>query len=701
MMVLRRIRRRSVHGRVGATGVRRPARRLYPAVWIAALLIASSVVLAAPAGATARPARSTLATTSSAATTYPGCTTSGAGGGLTKTCGTTMQFCAQADPSNTEAGPLGAGTYGAAKNGSLGNIFACGPMPGPGDGPADKPFDDDGFQCVELANRFLWDLWHKLPISDDTPGVSNLDGETFVQNVVNAGEAQQSQVIENGTAGQPYLPGDIISFSGNSQDPPGHVAVVIKSGYAPSDGGNYTITIEQENATATPGQGTQVLTVGAPSHVPSGMHWTSEPAWTLEPPRTLTGGLSDVSPTEFLALNVPSLLTGAEDIGVGNGTSCTTLVGGRVVCWGQNAYGALGDGSTGSAGPHTSSCSGSYPCATVPTQVTGLTDATSVASGGVSGCALRSTGTIVCWGDTTLGELGNGTTSGSASCFENGSDSCDVAPVAVQGISNASQVSVGRISACAVLKDGTIWCWGDNTVGELGDGAIGGISDVPVEVVGIADATSVSVADEYACATLSTGEVNCWGWDDGGQLGDGGTESESGSPVTVAGISNAQSVSAGEGDSACAVLVGGAIDCWGQNQLGELGIDSLTPGYTDTPLQVSGSLNATQVAAGDIFACALTVQSTADCWGRDDVGQLGLGTLKSSSPDCGVSCSLAPSAVVKLKGATAISANDPACALLATGSVDCWGDGELGGLGDGKTVNSDVPVAVLAPRTAS
>ena len=164
-----------------------------------------------------------------------------------------------------------------AANGSLYGIYACGPMPRSnatgdfGDPPfqywdgQSGPGNWAGFQCVELANRFLWDLWHKAPVNDSSPGSGgNLTGANFATTVA---KTYDVALDKNGTAGEPYLPGDIVSFNGDGGF--GHVGVIVSSSYssASSSTGDYWVTVEDENATGTisasqpQGLGTQAVQV--------------------------------------------------------------------------------------------------------------------------------------------------------------------------------------------------------------------------------------------------------------------------------------------------------------------------------------------------------------------------------------------------------------------------------------------------------
>jgi alpha-tubulin suppressor-like RCC1 family protein len=175
-------------------------------------------------------------------------------------------------------------------------------------------------------------------------------------------------------------------------------------------------------------------------------------------------------------------ITTATAISVGERHACALLSGGSVECWGDNASGELGDGTA--TGPST--CTNSSPCATTPVVVSGITNATAISAGFDAGldetCALLSGGSVDCWGANASGELGDGTSTGPSTCF-NGA-SCSTTPVAVSGITNATGVSVGGAHACALLFGGSVECWGDNSVGELGDGDTNS-SDLPVRMSGL------------------------------------------------------------------------------------------------------------------------------------------------------------------------------------------------------------------------
>ena len=354
--------------------------------------------------------------------------------------------------------------------------------------------------------------------------------------------------------------------------------------------------------------------------------------------------------------------------------SCARLPDGKVVCWGRDDHGELGNGATASS--------------SVPVEVSVLTKTTAISAGGGyyryygdHSCALIPSGTIECWGYNDDGELGNGTQADSNT------------PVTVSGIANATQVAAGDFGTCALLTDGTVDCWGYNSSGELGDGSMQhghaasdgfDVSPIPVQVTGITNATQLSSGAGHVCALLSGGSVSCWGDNSYGEVGDGTTENRS-APVQVDGITNAIQVSAGGWSHSCVLLSGGTVECWGYNNHGELGNGTTTE--SDTPVLVSSITNATEISAGAYQTCALLSNGKVECWGRNDHGQLGNGTTADSST---------PVEVRDIKNATQISSGGGhTCAVLSSGKVECWGYNNNGQLGDGTTTNSSTPVSVV------
>jgi alpha-tubulin suppressor-like RCC1 family protein len=278
----------------------------------------------------------------------------------------------------------------------------------------------------------------------------------------------------------------------------------------------------------------------------------------------------------------------------------------------------------------------------------------------------------------------------------------------VTGLEGAKAISAGYDHACAVLSDGSVRCWGSDQVGQLGDGVdlagSPGSSTRSTTVVGLHGAAiAISAGEEFTCAVLASGDVDCWGGDFNGELGDAATTNRS-TPIKVPGVENAIAIGAGI-YQACAVLASGEAVCWGDNMEGELGT-SPCPGpigmthYCPTPATpVPGIVGAAGVVAGNLAACAWMSDGSAQCWGSNFGGYLGNGggdVANTWGPD-------APGAVVGVKGAISVTMGlDHACALTESGSVMCWGENHGGQIGNGSGVDAYAPVEVpaLAGMTA-
>jgi alpha-tubulin suppressor-like RCC1 family protein len=264
------------------------------------------------------------------------------------------------------------------------------------------------------------------------------------------------------------------------------------------------------------------------------------------------------------------------------------------------------------------------------------------------------------------------------------------------GLTAVRALAAGEDQTCALVGAGGVDCWGSNVYGQLGDGTSRGpqscngdpCSSTPVAVRGIAGASAIAVGDGESCALLAGGRVDCWGSNVHGQLGDGTSrgpqscdgEPCSSTPVAVEGIAGASAVAVGGGEG-CALVAGGKVDCWGSNVHGQLG-DGTSRGpqscdgepCSSTPVVVEGIAGASAIAVGGEASCALLAGGSVSCWGENAYGQLGDGTSRGPQNCEGDPCAGTPVAVEGVAGATAIAAgSDHACALLAGGGVDCWG----------------------------
>ena len=367
-------------------------------------------------------------------------------------------------------------------------------------------------------------------------------------------------------------------------------------------------------------------------------------------------------------------ITDATQITAGGSHTCALRQTGTITCWGYNWDGQLGKGTTDSS--------------SVPVEVLGITDATQITAGGSHTCALRQTGTITCWGNNWAGQLGNGTKTGSS------------APVAVVlGITDATAITAGDGHTCALRQTGTITCWGENIYGQLVDGTETN-SSVPVEVPGITDATTITAGSDHTCALRQTGTITCWGDNRYGQLGNGqsGEYLYSLVPVEVLGITDATQITAGGNYATghtCALRQTGTITCWGGNWAGQLGNGQSTGDLQDNsadssvPVEVLNITDTTQITAGSSHTCALRQTGTITCWGLNTFGQLGNGQSGYGAD------SSVPVEVTGITDATQITAGGNyatghTCALRQTGTITCWGRNSSGQLGNGAFLPQDV-----------
>ncbi|TVQ96247.1 MAG: hypothetical protein EA398_16295 [Deltaproteobacteria bacterium] len=332
------------------------------------------------------------------------------------------------------------------------------------------------------------------------------------------------------------------------------------------------------------------------------------------------------------------------EVGVGNGFTCALRESGRVFCWGSSFGGRLG---------------------------TGLTDVESLSVGNGHSCAITRFGRVLCWGSNAFGQLGNG---------DVGGQSAD--PVEVEGLSGVTAVSAGLDHTCAI-SNGAVWCWGSNAVGQLGDGTqedspvpVMVHSNLPSGAIAVAAGGDTNINSRRLSCALSSGEVWCWG---AGALGDGGSE-QSDVPVRVSALPSARDVTVGVASSAlhaCATTVGGSLYCWGNNERGQLG-----NGGTSSSTSAAATMPFGQVqsaAAGGRHTCALRSDGRVYCWGDGGNGVLGLGSQEQHN---------SPQQVPGIETAVSIATGFHTCAALESGQVACWGRNVSGELGDGQLASA-------------
>jgi alpha-tubulin suppressor-like RCC1 family protein len=387
--------------------------------------------------------------------------------------------------------------------------------------------------------------------------------------------------------------------------------------------------------------------------------------WQL-PPRftqTLTASMTFTpSPAVSATPTLPAAqAAAAAPIAAGWNHTCAIDSDGGVLCWGSNDNGQLGDGSRTDRNHAVAVKNLGEP-------------AIALAAGFAHSCALTKSGSVKCWGRNRYGELGNGNTDRSST------------PVDVSGLSGGViAIAAGDEHTCAITAQGGVKCWGFNNLGQLGDGTTDNRSE-PVDVAGLSGVIAVAAGTGHTCAATSAGAVLCWGGNALGQLGDGSAAASRPAPGAVPGLAGGIAGLSAKGDHTCVLDGAGGLACWGDNKYGKLGDG--TGKNQSAPVAVVGlGDSAASVAAGWSQTCAVLGDASLVCWGWNFYGQIGDDSIVSR---------LQPVAVKGISGvvSAASGGGGHTCALIADGSMYCWGLNLNGQLGDFTNQDHGVPVLV-------
>ncbi len=364
-----------------------------------------------------------------------------------------------------------------------------------------------------------------------------------------------------------------------------------------------------------------------------------------------------------------------EAISGGNQYACA-VSNGQVFCWGDGAYGKLGNGSLSQQ---------LNPVAV--TQAAGILadkKVSNISTGTSHTCAVAN-GLAFCWGYNGNGRLGNGLVSDSSN---------PVTVTQAAGVlagKTVTNISAGGDHTCAIAN-AQAFCWGSGSSGRLGNSSTSQqVNPVPVTqsagVLAGKSVTDISAGSEHTCA-IANGQVYCWGLNNYGQLGTGNTNNSL-IPVLVtqaAGVlagKSVTSISTGM-NSTCAVANGQAF-CWGWNYIGQLGTGNTNNSLVPVPVtQAAGVLagkTVTSISTRAIHVCAVA-NGQAFCWGEGSAGRLGHGVANSSSAPVAVNVS----GVFAGKTVSSITASTHNSCAIANGRAYCWGWNNYGQLGEGTTV---------------
>ena len=305
-------------------------------------------------------------------------------------------------------------------------------------------------------------------------------------------------------------------------------------------------------------------------------------------------------------------------------------------CWGENATGQIGDGTTRARRN--------------PTRVRDLAEEViAVSLGQGYTCSLESNGRASCWGLNYRGQLGDGTTRMRPS------------PVPVSGLGpDVADISAGEAHACAATTDGGVWCWGQNDRGQLGDGTRAAQRTAPVAVVGLGGIARLgpSIEARHSCAISGAGDLWCWGANDRAQLGNG-TTADSRVPVAVDRDAHGERFEqvtdvCASREQTCARKANGTVWCWGRDR------------GRPHPISAGVRVAPRGLSCGSSHMCVVGIDSTVWCMGENHSQQLGYDTGGDSSPVL--------QQVPRLYSISVVSAGrDTTCATSSDSQLYCWG----------------------------
>ncbi len=378
-----------------------------------------------------------------------------------------------------------------------------------------------------------------------------------------------------------------------------------------------------------------------------------------------------LAPTPVVGMNA-----GVTHVAVAELSACA-VKGGIVSCWGSDTYGQLADGAAG-PGLRSPAVSGALS-----------SDVTALTAGAEHLCAVQ-LDQLKCWGANATGPTNArvGASQLGQRSFAPHPIPAPTLPIINNAPDNIDQLVIGRAHACS-LRGGEVFCWGQNTYGQLGDGsnaAPNSMSMAPPRgrggliAGGAASFTAIGTGAFHTCAITAAGALLCWGNNARGSLGNGNLTTRS-SPQAVMGMASDVTSVTGGFNHTCAIQ-DGKLYCWGQTTNGKLGVTlpANHNGVLGTPQEVVNVGTSVQaVAAGSDHTCAIAANDTLYCWGLNDSGQLGQGNTTPLGLPAEVKYMSAPLLV------SAVSAGEKhTCAIQkGTDLLLCWGEGGAGQLGNG------------------
>ena len=436
-----------------------------------------------------------------------------------------------------------------------------------------------------------------------------------------------------------------------------------------------------------------------------------------------------------VAVNTSGVLSGKKltQIAAHYYHTCAIDTSGLAYCWGKNTNGQLGNNS---------GTDSSVPVAVTTSGVLNGKNIKQLTTSVNASCALTTDNGMYCWGNNDAGQLGNGTWSSSW------------VPVTVTTSGTVldgktiTQIVSGWDQACALTNDGLVSCWGDQSSwSSLGNGVSTGNVSLPAPMLLPAPTvtfgsnaatdiipysssqlelttppggsswatTNVTITNADGQSATLTNGFTTLGTDDApslSALSPTNGPRAGGTTVNAAGgnlynyggfiqVSSGSDDTSSTGEHTCGVAPTGLLYCWGRNDYGQLGngstTNSLYPRVVNTASNPLSGKIVTQVAAGIDMTCALTADNGLYCWGRNDYGQLGNGSITNSSTPVAVKTD----GVLSGKTFRGIYAGHgyQVCVVTTDNNAYCWGGNSKGEIGNNSTTGTTIPVAVQAPAS--
>ncbi|WP_413577800.1 Ig-like domain-containing protein [Bdellovibrio sp. HCB290] len=355
------------------------------------------------------------------------------------------------------------------------------------------------------------------------------------------------------------------------------------------------------------------------------------------------GALGDGSDYSTVYKTTPTLVTDTATYAVlsaGYNFSCGVTTDQRVKCWGSYANNGVGDGFESNRAPLVDTDYGQgYKQVDVNTSF---------------GCGIDDQDRLKCWGNGTAGSVGDGMNGVVRS-----------SPVVLDRGLTYKFVSVGRRHACAIMIDGTLKCWGNNSDGVVGAGNSASVFVTPVVVDGGTKYRKVAAGSSMTCGITEDGVLKCWGWHYNGQLGDGTAISKSYPAIIDSGVKYIDIAVSRWGEShTCGITETKNLKCWGGNSNSQLGLGGTTPANYTTPQVVSATDLYSSVAVGFGYTCATRDGANSlYCWGISSDYQTGSNST---------SLLLTPALVDSSAYSALVLAQYGGCGKTAVG-YKCWG----------------------------